>query len=134
MLEAVVKRSIAKMLDAGVLTTDDMEKLMSKPGRFRNRRGLRTNRKPPASAPTTDVPEGEGQAEAVGETTETSGGFPFMITHDMKARLSELGYSAEQIANLKPDEAHHILDNKLAAPIHDGDEPADASDATTAGD
>jgi hypothetical protein len=36
-------------------------------------------------------------------------GISYMITHAEKARLREQGYSDEQIAKMKPAEAHRIL-------------------------
>jgi hypothetical protein len=39
----------------------------------------------------------------------TTASMPFMVTQDMKHRLRALGYSNEQIAHLKPEQANEIL-------------------------
>ncbi len=61
---------------------------------------------PPVGAPepgAAPAPPAEGVA------------VPLMLTHAMKARLRELGYSADDIAQMKPDEALAVI-NKGEAP------------------
>jgi len=83
-LEAVVTRAIKDMQNKGILVTKAVEELTTKPGRFRNGRGLAVD-------------------------AERAGGIPLMITQDMKTRLSDRGYSTDQIANLTPKAAPEIL-------------------------
>jgi hypothetical protein len=46
----------------------------------------------------------------------TAASMPFMVTQDMKHRLRTLGYSDEQIAHLKPKQAHDILAQEVRSP------------------
>lgn len=55
---------------------------------------------PPGADNILDMP-----AKVMEEAT----GIPFMITMDMKVRLTRLGYRAERIAQMTPAEAHGIL-------------------------
>ena len=46
-----------------------------------------------------------------------SASFPFMVTQAMKRRLRTLGRSDEDIANLTPQQAHHVLSYEWCAEI-----------------
>jgi hypothetical protein len=50
------------------------------------------------------------QAPKVTEESSQSGGIPFMITQDMKARLRAAGLSEEEIRNMSPQQAHDLLE------------------------
>jgi hypothetical protein len=64
-------------------------------------------KRPPDEAPdpTPDPPE---TSSATGSKADNNG-IPFMVTQDMKRRLRLLGYTDDQIADMRPDEAHKIL-------------------------
>jgi len=67
-----------------------------------------------------DARKADASAKPNGHTAEapspsTAGG-PFMITADMKRQLREMGYTADQIFNMRPEDAQQIL-NAAAALI-----------------
>jgi hypothetical protein len=53
----------------------------------------------------------KGKAPPIADTPapDAVSGMPFVMTHDMKARLTDLGYTAEQISDMTPGQAHEIL-------------------------
>ena len=53
-----------------------------------------------------DPPSDEGTE---GDAEIESAGISFMVTQQQKAKLRELGYSDEEIRNMKPEEAHRAL-------------------------
>jgi len=57
-------------------------------------------------------PEARPQAETALPAAE---GIPFMVTRAMKERLRGLGYTDEQIADMRPAEAHDILTRRAAS-------------------
>jgi hypothetical protein len=52
-----------------------------------------------------------GKAPPIADTPapDAVSGMPFVMTHDMKARLADLGYTVEQISDMTPGQAHEIL-------------------------
>jgi hypothetical protein len=55
-----------------------------------------------------DPVDKDGTPSAIGSSNGADG-IPFMVTQSMKRRLRLLGYTDEQIADMRPDEAHKIL-------------------------
>jgi hypothetical protein len=49
------------------------------------------------------------QDAAAREPSSTRGSVPFMVTAEMKRRLRELGYTDAQIREIRPAEAHQII-------------------------
>jgi hypothetical protein len=68
----------------------------------------------PAEIPQTSIPaEPAARIDTIEERVAAPAGkvasVGFMITHAQKAKLREQGHTEEQIAKMKPDEAHKIL-------------------------
>jgi hypothetical protein len=51
------------------------------------------------------------------ETKQTKASVAFMIPHKHKKQLADLGYSADAISNMKPEEAHEILKAASLEPV-----------------
>ena len=58
--------------------------------------------------PASDDPSGQS-AHNEAEPGETAASVPFMITKAQRAQLQERGYTAEQIREMKPGDAHRVL-------------------------
>jgi hypothetical protein len=54
-------------------------------------------------------------ANDINTAPAAASGIPFMMTNDLKSRLSVLGFTVEQISNMKPAQAHEILVRAEAA-------------------
>lgn len=51
----------------------------------------------------------DAQDEATSEPSSTRGSVPFMVTAEMKRQLRDLGYADAQIREMRPAEAHLII-------------------------
>lgn len=51
----------------------------------------------------------DARGEAISESSSTRGSVPFMVTAEMKRQLRELGYTDAQIREIRPAEAHQII-------------------------
>ncbi len=70
---------------------------------------LATNRKRVSIGPASANP-----SEGAEPIPEPEAGVSFMITQAQKAALRELGYTEEQIREMRPEEAHRILEHRAA--------------------
>lgn len=62
------------------------------------------------------VPKPEGEGGDVSGGGQTRQGVAFTITRDIQQRLGRLGYTAEDISRMKPEDAHNILALKVKRP------------------
>jgi Family of unknown function (DUF5906) len=93
---------------------------------------------PEARAEAPGAASAHTTSDAKGEPAESAAGIPFLITNAMKAALRDKGFSNDDIANMKPGDAHKLLSpdphESFPPPVSPPAEPVSSGDREAAGE